>query len=372
MTRSPFEIVLEMSRISYLKQLDRTIGTLVVAALPTAKMSNTLPPDIQNMLLIRPGGIGDAVLLIPAIIALKKQYPHALIDILAEKRNSAIFSMSPDVNRILHYDKPAELLTAIRSKYDIVIDTEQWHRLSAVVARLTRAPLSVGYAANERKKLFTHAIPYSHDDYEVHSFFNLITPITGQLPVDFDKPFLTIPSESTNKIRSLLKPTSNKRIVALFPGGSIEERKWGNDRFHQTAKALVERGFSLVVVGGRDDVKAGEEITAGLHGVTSFCGRLSLIETAAVLSEAALLITGDSGIMHIEYGLGIKTLSLFGPGIEKKWAPRGLGHIVINKHLSCSPCTKFGYTPKCKRNAECMKRITVDEVVEKALKLLEG
>jgi ADP-heptose:LPS heptosyltransferase len=65
-------------------------------------------------------------------------------------------------------------------------------------------------------------------------------------------------------------------------------------------------------------------------------------------------------------------LSLFGPGIQKKWAPRGQGHVVINKNLDCSPCTKFGYTPRCKKNAECMKRITVDEVVEKALELLEG
>jgi lipopolysaccharide heptosyltransferase II len=356
-----------------LKYIDAFAGSFTVSC------ARLLLPDRHDemqkhdaFLFIRPGGIGDAVLLIPAIIALKKRFPHAVIDVLSEKRNYAIFSLCPYVNRILCYDNPTELLTAIRSRHDVVIDTEQWHRLSAVVARLMRAQMSVGYATNERKRLFTHAVPYSHDDYEAHSFFNLIAPITGQLPVDFDKPFLTVSPESTNRIRSLLQPLANKKIVVLFPGGSIRERRWGRDRFHQTAQALIERGYGVVVIGGKGDLRAGEVIAGDFHHIVDLCGKLSLVEAAAVLQEASLLITGDSGIMHIGYGLGIKTLSLFGPGIEKKWAPRGNHHIVINKSLDCSPCTKFGYTPKCTKNAECMKRITVDEVVQKALDLLEG
>ncbi len=355
-----------------LKYVDSFIASFIVPCARLVPASRNKLQKPETFLFLRPGGIGDAALLIPTIKELKKKYLNASVYILAEKRNNAVFSLCPDVNRIMRYDKRAELLAAIRGKYDVVIDTEQWHRLSAVVARLTRAPTSLGYATNERRKMFTHPIPYSHDDYEVDSFLNLLTPLTGRPSIDFERPFLTVPVESTSKIRLLLKPIASKRIVALFPGGSIEERRWGSDRFHQVAKVLVERGYGMVVVGGRDDRKAGDEIAAGLHSVVNLCGQLSLVETAAVLKESELLITGDSGIMHIGFGLGIKTLSLFGPGIEKKWAPRGPGHVVINKNLECSPCTKFGYTPKCKRNAECMKRITVDEVVQKALELLEG
>ena len=365
-------LIAMLRTMKLLKYIDAFTGPFMV---PCARLLLTRRKEIRRhdaFLIIRPGGIGDAVLLIPAIIALKKQYPHSVIDILAEKRNSAVFLLSPVINKILRYDKLSELFEAIRGNYDMVIDTEQWHRLSAVVARLTRAPMSIGYATNERKKLFTHPIPYSHDDYEINSFFNLIAPLTGPLSVDLDSPFLTVPAESMNKIRPLLKPLANRRTVALFPGGSIEERHWGSDRFHQTAQTLVERGYEVVVIGGSDDRKAGEEIAEALPDVINFCGRLSLIETAAVLKEAALLITGDSGILHIGFGLGIKTLSLFGPGIQKKWAPGGQGHVVINKNLDCSPCTKFGYTPKCKKGADCMKLITVDEVYEKALNLLEG
>ena len=356
----------------FLKQLDRIIGTLTTCVFQAANGSNALLDHIERILVIRPGGIGDAVLLIPAIAALKKQYPQTVIHILAEKRNSAIYSLCPDVNRVLHYDKLSQLLTAIRSDYDIVIDTEQWHRLSAVVARMTRAPILIGYATNERKKLFTHSVHYSHDDYEVDSFLQLLKPLVEPVSVDLEKPFLTVPAATSDKIRLLLKPIKHKKIVALFPGGSIEERRWGSEQFHQVAKALVQYGFSVVVVGGRDDYKAGVEIAAGLHEAVSLCGILSLVETAAVLKEAELLVSGDSGILHVGFGMGIKTLSLFGPGIEKKWAPRGQKHAVINKKLDCSPCTKFGYTPKCKKNAECMKQITVDEVIAKVLELAKG
>lgn len=325
----------------------------------------------ESILFIRPGGIGDAVLLIPAIILLKKAFPHAAIDILAEKRNSSVFALCHDVSAVYHYESPADIFRTIRQSYDVVIDSEQWHRLSAVVARMTQAPMSIGFATNERNKLFTHPVPYSHDDYEMDSFLNLVEPLINTITRERSMPFLTISPEVTDTVMPLLEPLMKRKIVALFPGSSIEERRWGNDRFHQAAKLLSDRGYGIAVVGGNDDVRAGKEIVSGLSNALNLCGKLSLPETAAVLKESSLLIAGDSGIMHIGYGLGIKIVALFGPGRELKWAPRSSRVAVINKHLSCSPCTKFGYTPKCPINAECMKSIAVEEVVEKVRALMQ-
>jgi len=83
-----------------------------------------------------------------------------------------------------------------------------------------------------------------------------------------------------------------------------------------------------------------------------------------------LLITGDSGVLHIAVGVGTRTVSLFGPGIEKKWAPSGDCHMVLNKGLSCSPCTRFGYTPTCRIGARCLAEITVGEVEDAVIRLL--
>ncbi len=356
-----------------IKVVDAVIGKPLVsfAPSPPAASKNISSGRIARILLIRPGGIGDAVLLIPSINALMVKFPDAAIDILAEKRNSAVFSLCRDINRVYHYDKPRELLAAIRGSYDIVIDTEQWHRLSAVVARLTRSPMSIGYATNEREKLFTHPVPYSHDDYEVTSFLNLIVPIGENHGNDLERPFLSVPDCCSKSSRPLLQTLGDLKIVSIFPGSSIRERKWGSDRFHQTARMLSDRGYGIVVVGGKGDMLAGGEVTRDLPNSLNLCGRLSLPETAAILKESALLITGDSGIMHIGYGLGIKILALFGPGREKKWAPKGRNCRVINKKLPCSPCTTFGYTPRCRKGRKCMEKISVEEVVAESLKLLE-
>jgi ADP-heptose:LPS heptosyltransferase len=145
-----------MMNTRLLKIVDSIIGRAACAVISLVvttqhKAHNRLPRRITSVLLIRPGGIGDAVLLIPAIILLKRAFPRAAIDILAEKRNSGVFALCPDVSAVYHYETPAEIFKTIRKSYDVVIDSEQWHRLSAVAARMTRAPMSIGFATNERK-----------------------------------------------------------------------------------------------------------------------------------------------------------------------------------------------------------------------------
>ncbi len=85
-----------------------------------------------------------------------------------------------------------------------------------------------------------------------------------------------------------------------------------------------------------------------------------------------MLVSGDSGVLHIAVGLNKPTVSLFGPGIAAKWAPRGEKHIVLNHHLDCSPCTRFGYTPSCSHGARCIQDITVEEVFTAVMTLLES
>lgn len=357
-------------KITLLKLFDLFIGIPAVRLLSSPK--GKIEKNPLKILFIRPGGIGDAVLLIPAIQSIQKTFPKTTIFFLAEKRNAAVFQLCPEINAVLHYDRPTELFKAVRNSYDLVIDTEQWHRMSAVVARFINAPMSIGYATNERKRLFTHPVDYFQDDYEVVSFLNLLKPLIGEVTVQSEAPFLTIPPAATVAAQNLLSPLANRGIVALFPGGSVLERKWGSARFHELAKLLANKGYGIIVVGGKEDVRAGEEIIEDLPHSLNLSGKTTLPQTAAFLKDSSLLITGDSGIMHIGYGLGIKIIALFGPGREKKWAPRGENCKVINKNLPCSPCTTFGYTPKCKINAECMKQITVAEVFAEVMALLNN
>jgi ADP-heptose:LPS heptosyltransferase len=355
-------------RIGFLKFVDKIFGSILVRLLPPPPMKPI--PDPKNILIIRPGGIGDAVLLVPAIRCLNRYYAGSEITVLAEKRNCAVFAMCPDVDRAFLYDRLPELVKTLCCQFDLVIDTEQWHRLSAIVARLTWAPVSIGFATNERKRLFTHPVPYSHDDYEEDSFYNLLAPLIGLGPTETGYPFLEIPEPARQKAGSLLEPiVGGKGFVTIFPGASIPERRWGTDKFRELAVRLHRKDILIVVVGGGGDEADGNRIVTGNYGL-NLAGNTSLAETAAVIEKSVLLISGDSGVLHIGVGLGKPTVSLFGPGLAKKWAPRGDKHIVINKNLSCSPCTKFGYTPKCPIGARCMAEITVDEVFAAVERLL--
>lgn len=357
-------------RLRLIKMFDRIIG-YGIACLSFRQNAVQNISAINRVLIIRPGGIGDAVLSIPGIQALARTYHEATIEVVAEQRNCSVFLLCSGNIRVLRYDNPCQFFTIFKQRYDIVIDTEQYHRLSAVVSKLTNAPVTIGYATNERKKLFNHQIPYSHDEYEVESFIKLLAPLGIFEEFQHHLPFLSIPQSAQYKAVQLLGHNSEKAFVVIFPGASIPERRWGVAQFRAVAEQLWTKGFPVVVVGGKEDVADGDRIINREFGL-NLAGNTSHAETAAIIEKAALLVSGDSGILHIAVGLGKPTVSLFGPGIAKKWAPRGDQHIVINKNLPCSPCTKFGYTPKCPIKAKCMADITVDEVVAAVEKLLQN
>jgi lipopolysaccharide heptosyltransferase II len=357
-----------VNQIELVKFLDRFVGRSLVYLLSKTEKQNQ-SAKTRNVLLIRPGGIGDAVLLLPSIRTLKEKLPDCSIDILCEKRNADVFKLSRHVNATYLYDRGFDIFRTLRNKYDVVIDTEQWHRLSAIVASFTGAPIRVGFDTNERRKLFTHPIAYSHDDYEVYSFLHLLEPLMDIIP-DFmtDKPFVDISQASGSSFLSDLKTTDN--LIAVFPGASVPERRWGGAKFGMVASALSERGYKIVILGSASDKEDADKIKERAADSLDLKGKTTLGDVAAVLRRCRLLISADSGLLHIAYGVGTPTVSLFGSGIRNKWAPRGKRHTVVDKRLSCSPCTRFGYTPHCKRGVECLLSITVDEVLHAAETLL--
>jgi lipopolysaccharide heptosyltransferase II len=353
--------------ITLMKKLDGLLGTLAAAVLPPARRGRL--GELRRILVIRPGGIGDGVLLAPALTALKERFPVATVTVLAEARNAAFFSLCPAVSTVLLYHKPGDLARVLKGGYDLVIDTEQWHRLSAVVARLTRSPISIGYATNERRRLFAHGVGYSHDDYEVQSFFRLLEPLGITPPDAVPVPFLKVPAAADQRAAVLLAPLAGKNYIAVFPGASIVERRWGAAKFRAVAEAMAADGYAVVVVGGEGDQLDGAQIARDLG--LNLAGKTSLAETAAVLAKSSVLLSGDSGVLHLAVGLAVPTVSLFGPGLVAKWGPQGAHDVILNKHLPCSPCTRFGTTPPCPAKGRCLSDISVAEV-SAALRALLG
>lgn len=357
-----------MTIIHQIKKLDAVVGQIAVSlfSLPAVHKINS---PVTSILFIRPGGIGDAVLLAPSINFIKIHFPNICITIIAERRNCEVFSLIPHTDKVFCYDRPVELAQALLGKYDIVIDTEQWYRLSAVVARLVSAPVKIGFDTNERRRMFTHGILYDMGAYEADNFLSLLKPLdVGVLRDTGAIATLSLPSQSVFKAACLLKPLYAEPFIAIFPGASVSEKRWGNEHFRTVAKRLSKNGYRVVIVGGPGDRSDGDTIVddTGLN----LAGMTTLAETAAVIARSCLLISGDSGVLHIAAGLNIPTISLFGPSSSAKWAPKGERHIVINHHLPCSPCSKFGTIPLCPINSRCIRDITPDEVISAIGRLL--
>lgn len=355
--------------IRLIKMLDAVLGSIAIF-LCLRPLRTQADSPLSSLLVIRPGGIGDAVLLAPTFRLIKQSYPDVRITVLAEKRNAGVFPLATGIDRLLCYDRPAEFLEALRGTYDAVIDTEQWHRLSAIVARFVAAPVKIGFDTNERRRMFTHTLPYSHDDYETDSFLRLLQPLGMDAGAgETGLPWLSVSSRSETELDSLLEPLGGEPFIVMFPGASIPERRWGAEQFRAVAELLASLGVKTVVVGGHEDREPGNVIVGGCGGI-NLAGRTSLAVTAAVLKRSCLLLSGDSGVLHIGVGLDVPTVSLFGPGRALKWAPRGEKHLVINKGLACSPCTTYGTTPSCPVDTRCMKEISVDEVFNAVTVLL--
>ncbi len=356
-----------LSQTYLLKKLDSCLGNIAVKAVRTVgkTIKSEPPPSLsssEKILIIRPGGIGDAVLLIPVLNALKTHFPASEIHILAETRNLGVFEMVNFV-RVFNYGKLRHMKYMLKKSYDIVIDTEQWHRLSAVLAYIINSQIKIGFATNERKILFDYPISYSQEKYEIDNFFELIRPLIGECPKKPYSRFLSPPE--------IANPFGSDSFVAIFPGASIPERMWPLERFKAIAEWLESKlGFAVAVVGGNQEYDMGKYIVSNIRRGINLAGKLALKSTAAHLSRASFLVTSDSGLMHLAVATGTPVVALFGPGIENKWAPRDGRSIIINKRLPCSPCTMFGYTPPCRINARCMKEIHIDDVKKGILEII--
>ena len=367
-----------ISKIILLKKIDRIIGRGVVKFLGIfLKVKPGGKPfprqEVKRILVIRPGGLGDAVLLIPMLTAVRKRFKGVVIDVLAEKRNGEIFLCGQKrIDRLFLYDRGLDLLRVMFRTYDLVIDTEQFHYLSGLVAFLIRAGYRVGFETAERGVFFHQIVEYSEKDYEVHSFLHLLEAITGE-PQSFD-PNLPFHFMEENGLQSnLMKetPRISSRIL-IAPGAMNVQRQWGWKKFRNLTHRLLNKGFEIVLIGSSLDRAESKEIAKGISGsIIDKTGETNLNELWKLIQGADLLICNDTGVLHMAYAVGTPSVSLFGAGIEAKWAPKGKQFRSINVGMSCSPCTHLGVTPPCPIDVACMDAISVDEVEEKAIDLLE-
>lgn len=374
-----------------LKRMDATVGRLLCVLigyadyLRSGKGVAQRLPDARNVcgrriLVVRPGGLGDMILLLPALQTLQRAFPNAAIDMLCEHRNACVLPLAGFQGRILYYDRNRHALwrRLRKSGYQVVIDTEQFHHLSAVVARLSGAPTRIGFKINPvRNLLYTHLVNYALDASEAQQFMRLLEPFglkgcDASLDGRLAKP-------AVRRARTPALPSGE--TVAVYAAASTPYKQWPFECFKQLLAVLTDDlDLNVALVGGKEATVVSRRLAAVFNGrstaaspsrVLSLAGETSLLETAAILEKSRLFVGADCGLTHLAVAVGLPTVTLFGPSDPLKWGHLSERHQIIHQQLSCSPCFIFGYHRLC-RHRDCMTAITVEDVAAACRRAMEG
>ncbi len=353
-------------KIKILKAVDLLIGAGWAWILEPKEKNRRLPTKIKKILIIRPGGIGDAIFLIPIIKKLKAERPALEIDILCERRNCEVFLLlQSQLRQIYCYDEFNELFEVFRNAYDVVVDSEQWHHFSGICSYYATASYTIGFATRPvRAKFYDAAIDYQRDGYELDNFSELFSSLL------FERPFteqidgcLTLDAD-VSRWAEVRVP---RESIAIFLGASIAIRRLNFQQIEKIIFYVIEQNRHVILLGGSDVLNVGLDLEKKFptNKLSSFVGKTTLKESAALIQKTSLFIGPDSGLLHLACSIGTPVIAIFGPGNIKKWQPKSNRHFLVTEDLECAPCTRFGYTiPTCHGRFDCMKNISGEKIIK--------
>ncbi|MBI3011158.1 MAG: glycosyltransferase family 9 protein [Candidatus Omnitrophica bacterium] len=313
-----------------------------------------LRPILQRMLFIRTDRLGDVLLNLPAVFALRAVYPTAHLAMLVQPGLVELFDRRCGVDQCLPDEAAVRIpwwLEAIRlahrlraGRFDVVIVSNP-HKTFHLATFLAGIPVRVGY---DRKWgwLLTHRIPDrkgSGQRHEVEYNLELLKPLGIAVP---ERPQCELPldEEANAQCDRLIQGrgiTLTEPLVAVHPWSSSANKQWAMERFRRLVQQLAQRpDVKVVVIGGQEERDRASEVIPGEERelIVNLVGCLSLRELAALLRRVQVLVTNDSGPMHIAAAVGTPVVALFGTGDPgshpTRWGPWGLRHTVIHRPLS--------------------------------------
>lgn len=321
--------------------------------------------------------LGDAVMTLPAIKGLRSLFPAARISVLTKDNLADLYrgvsfvdETIPEGDRGL-----AGMMRLTRRIQEGAFDTAVVFPASfrsALLIYLGGVPERIGFAKEGRSPLLTKAMRRDPDllrRHRVEYFMRLLEPF-GAVP----RP--TAPRvDPTYEDRAWAARTIEERLpgkgplVAIHPGATYgNAKRWYPDRFAAVgARLSKERGARLAVIGGKAEIDVATEVARGIGAAaTSFAGETSLLRLAALLERASVLVTNDTGPMHLAAAVGTPTVAVFGPTDPVTTRPYGDRHTVVRHAVECSPCL----LRECPIDHRCMTRIPADEVYEATVRWL--
>lgn len=323
--------------------------------------------------------VGDAVLVTPALRALRRAFPEASITLLARPSVAPVFEANPDVDRLWTADERGSLrrfrhiARRLRTeRFDLgLILPNSFH--SALLPAVGRVKKRVGYNRDGRRLLLTHPVeptPEILGRHEVDYYMNLLSEYCD---ADAQPRELVVqPAPGTDRLvqnalekQGLTEAEIRERpLAAICPGAAFgTAKRWLPDRYAAVADRLTEKwGARVVVVGSPAEREVAEEIARMTqHPITVLSGAMPLRASIALMDRLRVFVTNDCGAMHLAAARNVPIVAIFGPTKPENTAPYHPRAVIVRReNVGCPdhPCM----TRHCTRDHVCMKGVSVEEV----------
>jgi len=342
----------------------------------------------MNILIVKTSAIGDVTHTLPALNLLRKHYPEAHVTWLVEEAASDIIKGHRALNRVLISRRKywvgemrggftrfikawREIWAFIRAlrdtRYDILLDFQGLLK-SGVLVWLARADRKIGFGRGmehaECSYIFLNEkIPAV--DMNTHALTREMTLLKAigveSEEIIFDLPITDGDRTAIDELLDSHEIDREQPLIAINPQATWPTKLWLNDRFSEVADHLLESGCSVVFTGSPADRAEIDRIIAGMKGnAVNLAGKTTLMSLAALYQKARVVVTTDTGPMHISAASGTPVVAIFGSTAPWRTGPWGEEHVILRVEMDCSPCLK----KSCTRNSECMREITVEMVIK--------
>jgi heptosyltransferase-2 len=337
----------------------------------------------KNILIIQLWGIGETILTIPAVKALKKKYKKTAIDILCTKRNKEVyfnynFISKLNVVKLNPFSLKWFILKNFR-KYDIVIDMEEYLNISAIMTFFL-GKYTIGYSHGIRSILYSSKTKYNDQQHTSKTFFDLVKllGVKGQVE-KLEKLNYTGTDKKVVDLSLRYAGIKKQFLVGITAGAaeSSRSRQWPKENFAELIEKIQKKNTKIILIGA-DYEKTNYNLIIELiknkriaKNIINFAGKFTLRQTFYLISKCNTFISNDTGPMHISAAMGVKTIGLFGPNLPLRFSPFNKKSTSIYKKMPCSPCINVhkGKVPECFYGEEsrdyqkCMKSIKVKDVL---------